>query len=130
MKNILSSKQYLTFLSAGILITTSWLYADEWSPNETQKQRIEIEKAQKKQEVMEIKGSRALPPRIVPPADVKPPKEFSIPEIPKPITRKRLGPPDEVHLADLERKYSEGKITKTEYDLEKDSLVRDANIEF
>ena len=53
-----------------------------------------------------------------------------IPEIPKAITREALNPAEKVRLNELEIKRAKGQITETEYQLEKDSLARQANIKF
>lgn len=53
-----------------------------------------------------------------------------IPEIPKAITREALNPAEKIRLNELELKRAKGQITETEYQLEKDSLARQANIKF
>ncbi len=53
-----------------------------------------------------------------------------IPEIPKAITREGLNPAEKVRLNELELKRAKGQVTETEYQLEKDSLARQANIKF
>jgi len=57
-------------------------------------------------------------------------KETKMPEIPKQITRENLGPAEQARLAELENKRAVGKITETEYNLEKDTLFRESNIPF
>ncbi len=53
-----------------------------------------------------------------------------MPEIPKQITREKLGPAEQARLAELERRRATGQITQTEYDLEKDTLFRESNLQF
>ena len=57
-------------------------------------------------------------------------EETKIPEVPKAIGREKLGGADEVRLAELEQRRASGRITQTEYDLEKDALARESNINF
>ena len=57
-------------------------------------------------------------------------KETKMPEIPKQITREKLGPAEQARLAELESKRATGQITQTEYDLEKDTLFRESNLQF
>ncbi len=64
-----------------------------------------------------------------PVSEIREEKE-GIPEIPKAITREQLSPAEEAQLSELELKRAKGKITETEYELEKDSLARQANIKF
>jgi hypothetical protein len=91
------------------------------------------EKIERKQESVEIKADQLKQleemEEIKPVAEVKEEKTI-IPEIPKVITRERLGPAEQLRLDELEQKRVSGKITETEYQLEKDSLFRDANIKF
>ncbi|PIW65590.1 MAG: hypothetical protein COW12_01080 [Candidatus Omnitrophica bacterium CG12_big_fil_rev_8_21_14_0_65_45_16] len=61
---------------------------------------------------------------------VMPPKGFQLPEVPKAITRDQLGPAQSVRMLEIEQKRQAGKLTETEYNLEKDSLFRDANIQY
>lgn len=53
-----------------------------------------------------------------------------IPEVPKPITRKRLGPAEEEEIAKNEARRNAGTVTETEYEIKKDTLARDSNIKF
>lgn len=53
-----------------------------------------------------------------------------LPEIPQPLRDRELGPAEKIRLNDLEQKYAAGKISETEYKLEKDSLVRGTTIKF
>ena len=57
-------------------------------------------------------------------------KEAQMPEIPKRITREKLGPAEQARLAELESKRATGQITQTQYDLEKDTLYRESNLQF
>ncbi len=57
-------------------------------------------------------------------------EKTGIPEIPQAITREQLNPAEKNRLNELELKRSKGQITETEYQLEKDSLARQANIKF
>lgn len=57
-------------------------------------------------------------------------KETQMPEVPKAITREKAGAAEESRLAELESKRATGKITQTEYDLEKDTLFRESNLQF
>lgn len=61
---------------------------------------------------------------------VEPEEGIQMPEIPQAIKDDKLSPAESVRLSNLELKRAEGKMTQTEYDLEKDTLARDANIRY
>lgn len=56
--------------------------------------------------------------------------DVKMPELPKPITRKRLGASEELQIARLESENIDAKTTETEKNIKKDLLARDSNIKF
>jgi len=66
----------------------------------------------------------------VAPKKIEPSEGFKMPEVPKAIQNENLSVAGQVKMDQIERKRSEGKLTDTEHDLEKDSLFRDANLRY
>jgi hypothetical protein len=88
---------------------------------------------QKRPPRMEIPaGSRRLAVEAAtqPRLPVQEPGGPRIPEIPPEIKERELGPAEKETMARLEEERAAGDLTETEYDLEKDVLVRDSNISF
>ena len=114
-------KSVTLFVFSGLLILAgSQVFADT-SPDENKAKTIEINASEQKK----IEKTKELKP-------VAKVEEVGrhIPEIPQPVTREHLSGADQVKLDDLEDRHASGKITQTEYELEKDTLARRANIKF
>jgi len=116
---VLLLKAMILFLITGILGFGQTAAAENPSVGEGTETAVEIQ-PEKEIPAEEMKG---------PVAEIRE-EETGIPEIPKPIKRKRLSPAEEVRLTELELRRTKGQITETEYQLEKDSLGREANIKF
>ncbi len=65
-------------------------------------------------------------PSPVPVEEVK----EGFPEVPQVLEDRKLTAGEAAELDDLEHDFAEGRITQTEYEMEKDKLVRKANIQF
>ena len=109
------------FLFAGLLIFAGRTAFAVHPAKESKEKAVEINAAE--QRIIEAAKKTG------PIAEIKE-EENHVPEVPQPITRKHLGPAEQARLAELERKRASGKITETEYNLEKDTLFRKANIIF
>jgi hypothetical protein len=114
-------KNSFLFLIAGTLGFAGPAIAADTAVVERKKIPIEIQ-AEEQRRMEEMK-------EIKPVAEIRE-EETGIPEIPKPVSREDLSPAERMRLDELEHKRAAGKITETEYQLEKDSLFRDANIKF
>lgn len=91
-------------------------------PPESKETQVEIQGPQETQENQWLPGTIPPEPVVVP--------EPTVPVIPKPITDTDLNAAEKFKIDQLEREYSEGKITKTDYELQKDAIFREANITF
>ncbi len=96
-------------------------FAAERLPQERKQVPVDIQAGEQRR-IEDLKG--------IPQAPKIEEKERKMPEIPKKITREKLGAAEQARLAELETKRAKGQITETEYDLEKDTLFRDSNIQF
>ena len=119
--SVASPKNTALFLLAGLLIFAGKTAARENPVRERKVKPVEIQ-AESQRRTEEARETKPV-------AEIRE-KETRLPEIPKPITRGQLGPAEQVRLAELERKRAAGTITETEYELEKDTLFREANITF
>ncbi len=93
----------------------------------------DLQNTEHRAEPLEIQGApakKAGEKRGMGPVEKIKVKKWKMPEIPKAITRKGLNPAEKARLETLEQKRASGKITETEYELEKDTLARDSNITF
>ena len=108
---------------AGLLAFTTISAFAETSVVERKQESVEI----KAGEEMRIEGMKVIKPV----EEIRPEgEEKEIPEIPKAIKREQLTAAVKVRLDELEQKRTTGKINETEYQLEKDSLLRESNIKF
>lgn len=76
------------------------------------------------EEEMRIEKEREVRPM----EEIREEKEMVIPEVPKPVKETGLSTAEKAKLDGLEHERAAGKLTETEYELEKDSLLREANI--
>lgn len=112
---------FFAFLFAAAFGLNSAVFAAERLPQEREEKLVEI-KAEEERRNEGLKEVRPVP-------EIRE-KETQMPEVPKRITREKLGPAEQARLAELENKRATGKITQTEYDLEKDTLYRESNLQF
>ena len=75
---------------------------------------------QRMEEAKKVPGREKIEPR----------PGFKMPEIPQPAKEHPLVAADQVKLAATEQKQAEGKLTQTEAALDKDRLVREANLKY
>ncbi len=112
---------FFAFLFAVFFSLSTPVFAAEKLPQERGGKAVEIN-AEEERRNEELKEAKPIP-------EIRE-KETKMPEIPKQITREKLGPAEQARLAELESKRAAGKITETEYNLEKDTLFRESNILF
>ena len=96
-------------------------FAEDAQTGEQKPKPVEVNAAQQRH-LEETKETKPVP-------EIRE-KKIRMPEIPKRIARAHLGPAEQARLAELERKRAAGEITETEYDLEKDTLGRESNLQF
>lgn len=109
-------KRLIGFLSLGLFLLAPQLLAD-----------VEQKKLEIPGKVVQQIESTEIPASPRPVQEVAGP---SIPEVPQPLKEHPLVGTDRERLDRLEHDFAEGRITQTQYDLEKDKLMRQANIKF
>jgi hypothetical protein len=85
------------------------------------------------QPAVEIKAQEKRMEQQIMQGPVKPigePEGPGLPEVPREMKDRELGPAEKERLAELDRRFQDGKMTQTEYDLEVDNLVRESNVKF
>ena len=119
----------LNYIRTAVLIAEIFLFAKvafaEPNPTKTEENKVSIPIQVDLIQRLEKAG---LHPSIT--QKVEPPEGFKIPEVPQSIANENLGPAGQIKMDQLERKRAEGKLTETEYNLQKDSLFRDANLQY
>ncbi|MBI3313731.1 MAG: hypothetical protein HYZ83_05810 [Candidatus Omnitrophica bacterium] len=87
--------------------------------------------AETETKVVEIKGEEAKIEEVkVPkPKKIEVEEGVKIPEVP-PTLKEGLSPAEKAKLSTLEQKRAEGKINELQYEVEKDSTVRESNIKY
>ena len=112
-------------ITTALLLTSAALAITEKRPVQTEENKISIPVQVDLIQRLEKAG---LHPSVV--QKVEPPKRFQMPEVPQTIQNEHLSPAGLIRMEQLERQRSAGKLTETEYTLEKDTLFRDANIKY
>ena len=87
--------------------------------------------AETETKVVEIPGKEAEIEEVkVPkPKKIEVEEGVKIPEVP-PTLKEGLSPAEKTKLSSLEQKRAEGKINELQYEVEKDSIVRESNIKY
>ncbi len=123
MKNFMNAslKNGVFFLLLGLFLFTQNALAAKKQAHELRKQPLEVpgEEIRREEEA-----------KIVKPMEKIEELDKGMPEIPQPITREHPGAADQVELESLEHELAKGTITETEYQLKKDTLMRQSNIKF
>ena len=126
---------HFTFQKISLLLSLIFLIGSgeiALAKNTPAEQNREIEIQKKKDQILIKAGERLRAQEALEKAAPKteePPNPL-LKEVPQPLQEHDLGSAEKVRLETLEQQYASGKITETEYKLQKDSLAREANIKF
>ncbi len=113
-------------LSAGLLLVCAFsipsLRAETPAAREEKRSAKEVEGGflQRMEEVKRVPARERIEPRT----------GIKIPEIPQAAREHPLVGADKIKLASTEQKQAQGKLTETEAALDKDRLVREANLKY